>query len=409
MKDKIKFTGTVTLWLEDESKEFKEEINKVTHENLIVYTGINFIYDLLSNQIEDYYDPWTGSPNLYLHYIALGTSPSTNDLSEVGVQLTDWRLTMEGNGEHTLRTTINEYTQENHDLTLNARFPSHLFPYHPYDVWEMGTFLDEIPPLENPEIDETQKPHTMFNRIVFPNRYQVPDRFTLKAEWKLSLSSTLPASQYAYLFYDDFDNYAVGQFPYLWEKLTDSIIDGIYFTTSAAEYADPPNSGMIEGDVGADAGFDGYKASFEAQQSGIISVGFKYYADSANNAHILMLGIVSDDFSVAASPSNGIMFRALESDDTFAVQNPDGSFTTVYDFSGSEDRWYNIHYTVNITERTYHLTIVDAMTTITVYSGDHDFTYWSEASYGVGAIGFICVPRHGEDIHLDGFVVSTAA
>lgn len=388
-------------------------IELIEYHNIVVYTGINLIYDLLSGDLTDYYDDVTGSANWYIKYIAIGSSPSDNDNTMVGASIEDWRLSHEGDGVHTCRAQIESYVQEDHKLTVQAVIPDSVIPGDTYEVWEMGAFVDDTPPLADPEIDETQKPHTMFNRIVFPNAYGVPSGIDLRCtlRWNFSEQAEAEADEsiFDFAFYETFDLGIPGSTPSGW-SLVDGCDDGdSTFETNATHYISSPYCAEVNA-INSDDGI--YEKDFSdwiASGSRAEGTWYIYVPTYATNVGIFA-GYGSIDFRIGIFPSTGIvLYFMFVGDGSLSLDN-----IYYYDENGNpqvllnngvipRDQWIKIRADMDLTTdpHTADVTISD-MWNVEVCSGS-DLTVLTDTSIPLYkfAFGFTDITGAGNSAYID--------
>jgi hypothetical protein len=154
IKDNLKLIGT--LELEQVDRDGKV-IRNGTYKNLVVETGVELILDLLINTVSDY------DGNVILTNMACGSI-------NIEPTVDDWNLYGEGTlnqGGAICRVVLDPQTARTlQTVEFHGVFTTGDFPVIPYSCGEFGAFVSNLPPLNDPQTDSTQRARAMFNRLV---------------------------------------------------------------------------------------------------------------------------------------------------------------------------------------------------------------------------------------------------
>ncbi len=334
--------------LEELDKD-KNRVAFMEYKNLITYCGLDFIMSLLSRDYDDYYDD-IGSPHLHLAYMALGSSPSTNDGLNRGVSINDWKLSGEGDpsNQYTLRAPISSFTKKksssdstyNDTLEVIATFPGTIFPYDNYKIYEAGTFLGDTPPSTNPMEDSSQKPYSMFNRIVFDPPYVKQSAANdLRVTWRLKFSSREPQI----LFEDDFDNGSVSK----WHPNSYSTVE-----IESSTYQSPPYCGKFISTNSPNYASISSDVFSEPVSSGVIWVNFYIYIPSGSDNEGIVALSNSPDWNQTVD-TGVVVYFAFNNDVYYVTPGP--TFNKIGEFE--KGKWYGVSMRVDVDSQTFNITV----------------------------------------------------
>jgi hypothetical protein len=182
MKEKGNYnvSGFLTIQQTKNGEIIKETFQPI--KNVIVETGREFILDLLIGNTGYY------NGHLTISNMAAGSinMPASAD---------DWKLYGEGTlnqGGAVCRVPLDPQTNRTlTTITFHGVFTTADFPGTPYPIGEIGAFLGDIPPTNDPQNDSTQRPNAMFNRLILnPVWTKYNDGTDLRFIYTLELTET---------------------------------------------------------------------------------------------------------------------------------------------------------------------------------------------------------------------------